>query len=153
MKNEEFDKSLVGLKGDTAKASRHLPLDAGTGSLRLTFNRGSRLRAEYWRLLRDGKAGVSSFDDQQQYGLQSRIDSILELQGALEGKPLDEARFDSRTGDLLFHFAGGVEVQVFSFTGFEDWEITFPGGAGQYSNYARPYARLIYVDRQTGSEN
>ena len=153
MTDEEFEKSLARLKGDTARASRYLPLEAGIGSLSLTFSNGPRLRAEYWRLIRDGKVGVSSFDDQQQYGLPAKIDSILELQDALEGSPLEEARFDYRTGDLLFHFASGVEVQVFSFTGFEDWDITFPDGTGQLSNYARPYAPLKCLDGRTNSEN
>jgi len=44
-------------------------------------------------------------------------------------------RLDKETGDLLFQFADGIHVQVFNFTGYEVWEIHFPDGTGEYSNY------------------
>lgn len=47
------------------------------------------------------------------------------------------AKWDARTGDLIFSFEPNVELQVFNLTGYEDWEIHFPDGTGEYSNFAR----------------
>jgi hypothetical protein len=36
---------------------------------------------------------------------------------------------------LVFDFDGGIALQVFNFTGYEIWEMHFPDGAVEYSNY------------------
>lgn len=48
-----------------------------------------------------------------------------------------EARWDRETGDLIFDFTGNIKLQVLNFTGYEIWEITFPNGTGELSNFAR----------------
>jgi len=106
-------------------------------SVQLLFGNGSRLRAEYWRVIENGKAGISSFDHNQQYGLPAPIDAIKQLQEQLQDKTVTDARLDGETGDLLFQFADNVKLQVFNFTGYEIWEISFPDGSGEYSNYAK----------------
>jgi hypothetical protein len=58
-------------------------------------------------------------------------------QRELDGKTLREARRDASTGDVVFFFEPNVELQVFDFIGYEDWEIHFSNGTGEYSNYAR----------------
>ncbi len=40
------------------------------------------------------------------------------------------------TGDLRFRFQDELALEVFNFTGFEIWEVTFPDGFGELSNYA-----------------
>jgi hypothetical protein len=106
-------------------------------SVQLLFADGSKLRATYWRVIKDGKAGISSFDHQQQYGLPAPIDAIKELQEELQNKTVTDAHLDKETGDLLFHFAGSVKFHVFNFTGYEIWDITFPDGTVEYSNYSK----------------
>jgi hypothetical protein len=135
---ENFDASLSRLKSGSVNVSDSGAFpEPGAASVQLLFSDGSRLRADYWRIVKGEKAGVSSFDHRQQYGLPSPIDAIVHLQEELQDKTVTDARLDERTGDLLFRFTGGLEFQVFNFTGSEVWEIHFPNGTGEYSPYAR----------------
>jgi hypothetical protein len=111
--------------------------EAGMASVQLLFADGSKLRANYWRIIKDGKAGTSSFDHQQQYGLPAPIDAIKALQEELQNKTVTDARLDKETGDLLFQFTEKVKFHVFNFTSYEIWDISFPDGTVQYSNYAK----------------
>lgn len=103
-------------------------------SIEVIFTNGTRLTAEYWRLVIDGGAGLSSFDHQQNYGLRAPIDAVKNLSETLRDKLLTNAILDHMTGDLLFDFDGNVSLQVFNFTGYEIWHIRFPDGTREYSN-------------------
>jgi len=103
----------------------------------LDFSDGSRLEAVFWRIIKNGATGLSSFDHQHQYGLPARIDALKELQKELHNKTVTEARFDKETGDLLFQFTGNVKVQVFNVTAYEIWHIKFADGTEEYSNNVR----------------
>jgi hypothetical protein len=103
----------------------------------LVFVDGTRLQAEYWRLIEDGAANYSSFDHQQKYGLPAEIDAIEELRKRLSGRALVEALHDEETGDLVFKFTGNTKLQILNVTGYEIWEIRYPNGAVEYSNYAK----------------
>jgi hypothetical protein len=133
-----FERSLSELKGASAKVSKsgYYP-EPGTASVELRFSEGSRLRADYWRIVKNGSAGLSSFDHGQQYGLPAKIDAFYELEQDLQSKSVAEALLDTGTGDLLFRFEGDLEFRIFNFTGYEVWEIHFPNGTGEYSPYAR----------------
>lgn len=100
----------------------------------LFFSNGSRLRAEYWRIIKDGKAGRSSFDHRQKYGLPEPIDAVKELREQLQGRTVTDARMEKETGDLNFKFADNIGLQVFNFTAYEIWEFSFSDGAIEYSN-------------------
>lgn len=104
-------------------------------SVDLLFSNGSRLRAEYWRVIKNGKAGISSFDHRQKYGLPEPIDAVKELREQLQDQTVAGARLNKETGDLHFKFAGNIELQVFNFTSYEIWEFSFPGGTVEFSNY------------------
>jgi hypothetical protein len=39
------------------------------------------------------------------------------------------------TGDLHFRFDGGVDLEVYNFTAFEIWMVTFPDGTMELSNF------------------
>ena len=108
----------------------------GQASVVLAFSDGSRLRASYWRLIRDGRAELTSFDHEQQYGLPEPIDAKHLLQLALDNRVCVSAQLDAETGDLCFEFDGRIRLQIFNFTRYEVWEITFPDGTGELSNYA-----------------
>jgi hypothetical protein len=43
---------------------------------------------------------------------------------------------DKTTGDLRFRFEGDVVLEVFNFTAFEIWAVTFPDSTVQLSNCA-----------------
>ena len=135
---QNFDKSLSKLKNHSVSvsASNAYP-EAGAASVELIFAEGSRLRADYWRLAKDGRAGTSSFDHQQQYGLSTPIDAIAELRGQLQNRIVTDAKLDGESGDLLFEFSDNIKFRVFNFTGYEVWEIHFADGTGEYSNYAK----------------
>lgn len=138
MNVQDFERSLSTLKGKTVAVS---PSGQYTGpessSARILFSDGSTLRADYWRLITRGKAGISSFDHNQQYGLPAPIDVFNDLRRELEHKPLAEARWDRRTGDLLLVFEGELELQILNFTGYEVWELCFRDKISMYSNYAK----------------
>src|SRR5258706_4831783 len=99
--------------------------ERGCSSLALLFANGTKLQADYWRIIVDGKAGISSFDHQQQYGLPAPIDAIREVQELIQDKFVIDARLPGETGDLIFNFDGNIKLQIFNFTGYEVWEITF----------------------------
>lgn len=134
----EFEKSLAALKGTTVRTSTpERFLEPGIAPVELYFSDSSRLRADYWRIIRNGKSHTSSFDHQQKYGLPTSIDAFAEIAAALDGKTLREAKWDARTGDITLSFESDSELQVFNFTGYEDWEVHFSDGTGEYSPYAR----------------
>jgi hypothetical protein len=134
---EGFERSLDSLRGTVATISDsgQFP-EPGTASIAISFSDGSRLRADYWRVVKEEKARLSSFDHRQKYGLPAPIDAIAEFVSLLDARRVKNARWDSRTGDLIFDFEPDLELHVFNFTGFEVWEIQFPNGTGEYSNYA-----------------
>jgi hypothetical protein len=134
-----LDKSLFNLKGGavSVSATNYYP-EPGMASVQLLFPDGSTLRAEYWRVMKNGKACMSSFDHRQQYGLPAPIDAISELEEQLRDKTVVDALLDAETGDLLFHFTDNIKFQVFNLSSYEVWEIHFADGTGEYSPSARP---------------
>jgi len=133
-----FENSLALLRNTTARISNpeRFP-EPGIAPVELQFSDGSRLRTDYWRMICAGKAHTSSFDHQQQYGLPTPIDALARIAETLNGKTLEDAKWDPRTGDLMLSFRPDLELQVFNFTGYEDWEIHFSNGTGEYSPHAR----------------
>jgi len=131
-----LEEALSGLKGATAVVSRGNGYpEPGHASIHLLFSSGTRLGAEYWRLVVEGKAGISSFDHHQRYGLPAPIDAVNTLHDTLQDKLVTNAFLDIKTGDLFFEFACEITLQVFNFTGYEIWHIRFLDGAEEYSNY------------------
>lgn len=110
--------------------------EPGVAPVELHFSDGSRMRVDYWRIIREDKARESSFDHRQQYGLPDPIDAYARLAETLDGKIVRNVAWDARTGDITLSFETNIELQVFSFTGYEDWEIHFSNGTGEYSPYA-----------------
>jgi hypothetical protein len=89
------------------------------------------------RIIQGNRAGTSSFDHMQKYGLPAPIDTFLEIAKLLDGATVREATWNARSGDMMFQFESDTELQVFNFTGYEAWEIHFANGTGEYSLYAR----------------
>ena len=133
-----LEESLTKLKGRSVSVSPsdHYP-EPGQASVYLDFADGSKLRANYWRVTKGGRASVSSFDHEQQHGLPAPINAIAQLQALLQNRTVTDATWDSESGDLLFEFSDTIKVRVLNFTGYEVWEIRFPDGTGEYSNHAR----------------
>jgi hypothetical protein len=130
--------SLLRLSGSTVAVSpgNGYP-EPGQASVLLLFGEGTKLQAEFWRLIEHGRASFSSFDHQQKYGLPVVIDAIQELRERLADKMVEEAVLDEETGDLLFRFTHDTKLQILNVTGYEIWDIRFPDGTGEYSNYAK----------------
>jgi hypothetical protein len=93
-------------------------------SVKLSFANGTRLEAEYWRMVIDGKAGVSSFDHHKKYGLSAPIDAVTLLEQTLNEKIVTIASVDDATGRLHFGFWGNVSLHVFNFTSYEIWHTS-----------------------------
>ncbi|MFD6102211.1 hypothetical protein ACFWFQ_06060 [Nocardia salmonicida] len=82
---------------------------------------------------------MSIFDHRRQYGLQAPIDALKILRDELVSRKLVAAEMNQTAGDLRFTFESELILEVFDFTGFEIWELTFPDGTGELSNYALEY--------------
>jgi hypothetical protein len=68
-------------------------------------------------------------------GCQSGSMRLKPLEKILNGKLVTSASADFETGDLRFEFSSNLKLQVFNFTGYEVWEMNFPDGTVEYSNY------------------
>jgi hypothetical protein len=137
--SKNLEKSVQHLKGSSVQVSQNnaYPPENGYDSILLDFTEGTRLRADYWRVIKNRRALVSSFDHMKKYGLPAPINATDALKNELQGQSVTEARHDKETGDLLFNFTNDVKLQVLNFTGYEIWQISFPDGTGEYSNYAK----------------
>ena len=134
---KSFEQSLAGLRNvSVAVAADNIPDAEGTAAVVVKFSDGLVLKANYWRLIQDGRALLSSFDHQKKYGLPAPIDAKEQISSLLEGKICDDVQFDRETADLTLVFGETTKLQVFSFTAYEIWQIQFPDGTGEYSNYA-----------------
>jgi hypothetical protein len=102
----------------------------------LRFGDGTLLQAQFWRLTKAGKPLVSIFDHRQRYGLPEPVDAVRVMRSELVGRRILSSRMDETTGDLRFGFDGELALEVFNFTAFEIWELNFPDGAREFSNYA-----------------
>jgi hypothetical protein len=102
----------------------------------MQFTDGTRLEAQFWRLTKAGSPLVSIFDHRQRYGLPAPVDAFRVMRDELVSKEVLDATMDRITGDLRFRFEGDVVLEVFNFTAFEIWEVIFPDGTKELSNYA-----------------
>lgn len=137
MMTRTLELSLAALTGAPVELQNDdTPEDFGQANIILVFGDGSVLRATYWRFIETNNV-FSSFDHNQKYGLPSIIDAKKDLRLSLVEIKLKTASIDRTTGDLHFIFDNGAILQVFAFTGYEIWEITFSDGSEEYSNYAR----------------
>jgi len=133
-----FENSLASLKDTTVRtAIPERVAEPGIAPVELHFSDGSRLRTDYWRIILDDKAQTSSFDHGQKYGLPTPIDAFARIAEVLDGRTVRNAKWDSRTGDVTLSFQPNVDLQVFNFTGYENWDIHFSNGSEVYSPYAR----------------
>jgi hypothetical protein len=133
---KSFDNSLSALAASTVivEEGNSYP-EPGQASVFVRFSKGEWLRAEFWRVVEGDAPGVSSFDHKQKYGLPEPVDAVSVLQQKLDERRIEAARLERETGDLVFEFVGNVVLRVFNFTGYEIWEMHFPNGAVEYSNY------------------
>jgi hypothetical protein len=135
---KSFDNSLLAVIGGTVNVTEGNGYpEPGQASIRIEFSNGAVLTAEFWRVVKAGRAGISSFDHGQIYGLPETINAIALLRESLHDTSVIKANLQPQTGDLVFEFANEISLQVFNFTGYEIWEMRFPDGTGEYSNYVK----------------
>ena len=132
-----LEQKLAGLRNiAVAVAADNVPDEEGAAAIVLKFSDGTVLKSFYWRLIQDGRTRFSSFDHQKKYGLPAPIDAKEKISTLLDGKLCLSVQFDSETADLTLVFGETTKLQIFNFTGYEIWEIRFPDGTGECSNYA-----------------
>jgi len=130
---------LRGIKCESVRAVEYetpAPDDIYKVGTTILFTDNTRLAAQFWRLRKAGKPLVSIFDHRQRYGLPAPVDAPRMAHDELQGREVLEAAMDGTTGDLLFRFDGDLSLEVFNFTAFEIWELTFADGTSELSNYA-----------------
>ncbi len=137
-----FARRLAHLRGSTCadvvaveyeKPGAEAIYSVGTSIL---FGDGTKLDAQFWRLIEPAGPVVSIFDHRQRYGLPTPVDALGRLREELVGKLVEDATMEDATGDLRLRFQGDLTLQVFNLTAFEIWEVRFPDGTGETSNYA-----------------
>lgn len=89
------------------------------------FNGGDLIATEEpWRLMTPQGIHVSSDDHFESFGLPDPIDAGLRVFGALSEFPIQNARRDPRTGDLLIEFPDGRTLQFLQLSsGYESWRL------------------------------
>ena len=132
--NVELAESLSKLVGQRVSVG---PCDViyEDAAARIVFADQTKLNCTYWRLVNEKNTGFSSFDQDQQYGSPEKINALAKLKDALSEATVIDVRLLIDKGDLIFLFSSGDQLEVFRFTGYEVWDILFPDGTGQYSNY------------------
>jgi hypothetical protein len=139
---DDFPHRLAQLRGSTCAGVFAVEYEKPAGDAiysvgtSIALADGTKLDAQFWRLTKMGRPLVSIFDHRQRYGLPAPIDAIGMLRDELVGKLVEDATMDEATGDLYFRFGIDIALQVFNFTAFEIWEVKFPDGTGELSNYA-----------------
>jgi hypothetical protein len=131
---------LAGLRGIVCQGIDAIELDEPSyepAEVRITvaFSDGTRLDAEYWRVTKVDGSLVSNFDHRQKYGLPERIDAVQVLRNELSGRQLVTIEVNP-TADLRLSFEHKIGLEVFNFTGYEAWQLTFPDGTFELSNFA-----------------
>ncbi len=133
---------LSQLQGQGCKSVESVEFETSTRDgfyafgLEIRFADGTKISAQFWRLIASGKPIISIFDHRQKYGLPQPIDAFEMLRTQLIGKGVSHAAISKTSGDLLLSFEGDVELELFNFTAYEVWEIKFPDGTSELSNYA-----------------
>jgi len=125
-----------GLQNLTGSTITEVQKDSEPDRIRILFSNGASLAATYWRGIKNGRAFLSNFDDQQEYGLPAPINALNALKSEVAGLKVVRCSLTQETGDLDFELSKDLKLQIFNFTGYEVWEISFPDGTGEYSNYA-----------------
>lgn len=129
---------LRGTKCEAVNAVEHEhegPADIYSVGTSIQFTGGTTLQAEFWRLTKGGRPLVSIFDHRQRYGLPEPINAFRIMRDEIVGKEVLDAVMDKTKADLRFRFDGGVDLEVFNFTAFEIWMVTFPDGTMELSNF------------------
>lgn len=107
---------------------------AGTATVQLIFGDGSALEAHYWRIIKAGKASISSLTTNRNTVYQLSLMRLRNCKRNFRIEFAAGAKLDRRTGNLL-RFAGDIELQLFNLIGYGVWDVSFPDGTAQYSNF------------------
>lgn len=129
MKKRTINENLNLLKGCTVEN-----IAEENNQVSIVFSNKTEVVASYWRAVSAG-IRISSFDQNQKYGLAKEIKAVEELSKIISGETITDATLEEDTGDIEL-VMGAKKLQIFNFTGYEVWEISFPDGTGEYSNYA-----------------
>ncbi len=129
---EKFENRLSELAGLSIES-----IEPEDDSCWITLSDGARIYAGYWRLICLKEDNFSSFDHQQKYGLAAPIDAVGNLISSIGKQKILMAKTDRETGDLELAFENRAKLQIFNFTGNEAWEVEFPDGISQLSNYLK----------------
>jgi hypothetical protein len=137
MEAGELRQLLSKISGTSVSISENTGPDGdGTASVFIKFSDSTKIRADYWRLILNERACLSSFDHLQKYGRPEKIDAKEQLISCFDNEICNSICLDEETGDLEVKFTENKRLQILNFTGYEVWEINFPNGRGEYSNYA-----------------
>jgi hypothetical protein len=88
-------------------------------------NDASLVIACLWRLVDSGRLRITSDDDGHQFGLQSPVDAVTEVNRCLAGASLDVIDLRERLLDLDFRFSTGHVLQIIpNSAGYEAWNLS-----------------------------
>lgn len=82
-----------------------------------------------WRIIGERGIELGSLDDGQQFGLPAPVDGSAVALRLLGETPLKQVLVLEKTGDIVFEFESGVQLEVFNnSSGYEGWNCGMPSG-------------------------
>ena len=124
------------------KKSKVIDVSPESESAWISLENDRRIYAGYWRLNSNIEMIVSSFEDGQAYGTpNNKINAVEKLKQKIKNALIVDLQINEITKDLTLYFDNDHILQIFCFTGNEDWEIEISKDNSILSNYV------------TGSEN
>ena len=124
------------------KNSKVIDVVAENESAWIDLEKDRRIYAGYWRLNSKVEMVVSSFENKQGYGMPNNIINAVEiLKQKITNAAIVDLQIDEITNDLNLYFDNNYTLQIFSFTGNEDWEIEISEDISILSNYAKNYLK------------
>lgn len=102
------------------------------GTVYLILDNRVSVSFNYWRL-QNQEFKLSGFDHNQNYGGENPIDTRKEIISKLASQVINKFVITTNK-DIQMKLNNSYSLEVFSFTPYEDWIISLPNGAEEYSN-------------------
>lgn len=103
--------------------------------LELYFSNDFSIFSCYWRFFGGDGSRFSSFDHNQKYGLLAPYDSYLNLQKNIQKSEVVSIEINERTKDVEIKFNNNCQLDLINVTANEIWQINWPDGRLETSNY------------------
>ena len=82
-----------------------------------------------WRIVENGRVGLTSDDHGHKFGLPAPIDAVARSTDAFSGRRVTAVQLREFTADLLIDFTDDLRLEVIpTSSGYEAWQLRDPSG-------------------------